>query len=100
MTLCDKDDSSFDSKISTLSSKEFSLNDIIVSACNGTIYALDKRDGARLWKTKIKSSVDVISLYITEDNKLLAGARGKTYSLNLMTGEIIWTNKMPVSIYL
>lgn len=81
-----------------LTDKEFSRNSILVCATHGNIYAIHKSDGSRLWRAKFPAMGGVISLFVTDDDKLIAGANGKTACLNLLTGETIWMNRMPVSI--
>lgn len=76
---------------------KFSRTDILICASNGCIYAIHKQDGTKLWKTKIDRSAAVISIFVTDSDKVVAGGFGKTHCIDLMTGNIIWTNKMPVS---
>jgi outer membrane protein assembly factor BamB len=77
----------------------FNSNDILVCATHGKIYAIHKRTGARLWRADFPTGGQggVVSLFITDDGKVIAGARGRTACLELMTGKPIWLNKMPVS---
>ncbi|KAI9276991.1 hypothetical protein BDA99DRAFT_567866 [Phascolomyces articulosus] len=71
-------------------------NDIIVCARSDKIYAIHKEDGRRLWRIKspIGSSGGIISIYVTEDYKVLLGARGKAACIELRTGKHLWTQKM------
>ncbi|KAI9469299.1 hypothetical protein BDB00DRAFT_265170 [Zychaea mexicana] len=71
-------------------------SDIIVCARGEKIYAVHKEDGCRLWRIKspIGSSGGIISIYVTEDYKVLLGAKGKTACIELRTGKHVWTQKM------
>ncbi|KAI7849359.1 hypothetical protein BDC45DRAFT_521041 [Circinella umbellata] len=87
----DDDDTSFISLEPTIKS-----SDIIVCARREKIYAVHKEDGRRLWRIKspIGSSSGIISIYVTEDYKVLLGARGKAACIELRTGKHLWTQKM------
>jgi outer membrane protein assembly factor BamB len=82
-----------------LTDKEFSRNSILICATHGNIYAIHKKDGSRLWRAKFPAMGGIISLFVTDDDKLIAGANGKTACLNLMNGETIWMNRMAVSSF-
>ena len=72
--------------------------DIIVCARRDKVYAVHKKDGRRLWRIKspIGSSGGIISIFVTEDFKVLLGANGKAACIELMTGKQVWTQKMKV----
>ena len=75
-------------------------SDIIVCARRDKIYAVHKEDGRRLWRIKspIGSSGGIISIYVTEDYKVLLGASGKAACIELRTGKHLWTQKMKVRV--
>ncbi|KAI9244330.1 quinon protein alcohol dehydrogenase-like superfamily [Helicostylum pulchrum] len=91
----DGDDKSGLPESTLFATDKFSRTDLLICASNGSIYAIHKQDGTKLWKAKIGSSAAVISLFVTDSDKLVAGGFGKTHCIDLMTGNIIWTNKMP-----
>ncbi|KAI8145064.1 hypothetical protein BJV82DRAFT_604756 [Fennellomyces sp. T-0311] len=70
--------------------------DIIICARGKKIYAMHKNDGRRLWRIKspIGSSGGIISIFVTEDYKVLLGANGKAACIELMTGKQVWIQKM------
>ncbi|KAI8049380.1 PQQ-like domain-containing protein [Thamnidium elegans] len=78
-----------------LTTQEFSRQDLLICATHGAVYGIHKKDGTKLWKTKIQASASVISVFVTDNDKLIVGAFGKTYCLSMMTGEVVWKNKMP-----
>lgn len=84
--------------LSFSSDRSFTKNDILICASYGNIYAIHKTDGSGLWKSAFKAGGGVISLFVTDEDKIIAGAFGKTACFDLMDGSMIWTNNMPVSI--
>ncbi|ORX52315.1 Quino protein alcohol dehydrogenase-like protein [Hesseltinella vesiculosa] len=74
-------------------------SDILVCSTYSKIYAISKRNGARIWRQDFPSgflgggSSEVISLYLTGNN-VIAGAGGKIVCLNLINGRTKWTNAM------
>ncbi|KAI9255290.1 hypothetical protein BY458DRAFT_480565 [Sporodiniella umbellata] len=75
----------------------YQRDDILLCATNGKIYALHKKTGSKLWGTGFPTGAmgGVISIFVTDYDKVIAGANGKTSGLNLLTGETLWVNKMP-----
>lgn len=91
----DEERSDFDLKFSA--EKAFSRNDVLICGSHGNIYAIHKTDGSKLWQTTFKAMGGITSLFVTDDDKLIAAAYGRTASFDLMTGTLLWVNKMPVS---
>lgn len=93
------DNSSSDTDSITVENQGFTRKDILVCATHGKIYAIHKRTGARIWRSDFPTGGNgqVVSLFITDYDTIIAGARGRTACLQLMTGKPIWLNKMPVS---
>lgn len=94
------DDAGSDSGSAVLmEGSNFNRNDVLICATHGKLYAIHKRDGTRLWRAKYPTGAygSIVSLFVTDTDKLLAGALGKTACVSLMTGETLWVNKMPVS---
>ncbi|KAI7898102.1 uncharacterized protein BX663DRAFT_565027 [Cokeromyces recurvatus] len=75
----------------------FDRNDILICATHGKIYAIHKRDGSRLWRAKFPTGGlgGIVSLFVTDTDRLIVGSRGRTASMDLMTGKTLWVNKMP-----
>lgn len=71
-------------------------NDILVCSTHGNIYAVRKSNFSRLWKVKSPSGATggVTSILVTENDKLIVGANGKTSRMDLFTGRTLWSNKM------
>lgn len=95
----DGDAGSDSGSVVLMEGQNFNRNDILICATNGKLYAIHKRDGSRLWRAKYPTGAygGIVSLFVTDTDKLLAGAQGKTACINMMTGEALWVNKMPVS---
>jgi outer membrane protein assembly factor BamB len=62
--------------------------DFIFIGIRGSVVALDKKSGARLWETKLKGS-NFVSLLVDQD-RVLAGAQGEMFCLDASTGQILW----------
>lgn len=78
---------------------EFDRHDILLCATRGRVYAIHKQDGRRLWRVKLRtgSSSAIQSIYVTENDKVLVGGNGRVACIELMTGSLVWIQKMPVS---
>lgn len=89
-------------KLDTSSSAkmEFTRDDMLICAVNGYVYAIHKKDGTILWEKYIAVTAAVISVYVSDNDRVIAAAVGVTHSIDLMTGEIIWSNNMTVRYFL
>ena len=84
----------------------FTRNDILVCATHGKIYAVHKRNGARIWRSdfpkgstslfSVGSMGGIVSIFITDQDDLIIASSGKTACLDLYTGAEKWVNKMKV----
>lgn len=84
---------------SVISSTPITRDNVLVCATHGHIFALHKSNGGLFWKTKFLSAQGgVISLYFTDNDELLVGTKGKTASLDFLTGTTLEMKKIPVSI--
>ncbi|KAG2224006.1 hypothetical protein INT45_009592 [Circinella minor] len=82
----------------------YTRNDILICATNGKIYALEKHTGVRIWRAEFPtgsksifstgSMGGVVSIFISDQNRVIVGSMGKAGCLDLFTGEKIWVNKM------
>ncbi|CDH49313.1 hypothetical protein RO3G_05596 [Lichtheimia corymbifera JMRC:FSU:9682] len=72
----------------------FQRNDILVCATYGKVYAVHKRNGSRLWRAQFGAAGGVVSLFITDYDRVIAAGNGKTTCLDLYTGHQLWINKM------
>ncbi|KAF7730811.1 hypothetical protein EC973_001329 [Apophysomyces ossiformis] len=90
-------DGESDTESINMANAEFTRNEILLCATHGKIYAIRKNDGARLWRQKFPTGAmgGIVSIFVTDTDKVLVGANGKTACLNLTTGETLWVNKMP-----
>ena len=81
-----------------LTDKPFTRNDILVCATHGYIYAIHKSNGMNIWTAKFPKGAmgNVVSLFVTDEDKLIVGSRGRTAGMNLLNGQTLWLNKMPV----
>ncbi|KAG2224005.1 hypothetical protein INT45_009591 [Circinella minor] len=100
-------DNHSDDTISTTSvakPSSFTRNDILLCSTAGNIYAVHKHTGARLWRADFPtgstsrfasgSGGGIVSLFITDEDRVIIAATGKAAALDLLTGEVLWVNKM------
>ncbi|ORY97893.1 quinon protein alcohol dehydrogenase-like superfamily [Syncephalastrum racemosum] len=89
------EDDDSDSAVSC-SNRSFNRNEVLLCATHGKIYAIHKEDGARLWRAKFPTGAmgGIVSLFVTDYDRLIVGGNGKTACMDLFTGETIWVNKM------
>ncbi|KAI8875873.1 hypothetical protein K501DRAFT_299148 [Backusella circina FSU 941] len=75
---------------------QFDLDNILICATNGKIYSIHKKNGKCLWRKNFSGafSSGIISLFVTDCDKIIAGANGKTLCIDMMTGNTVWVNKM------
>jgi outer membrane protein assembly factor BamB len=82
--------------------ENFNFNDVLICSTHGKVYAIHKRNGDRLWRAEFPSGRltggGVLSLFVTDYDKLIVGGNGRTVCLNIMTGDTLWVNKMEVLI--
>ncbi|KAI8975625.1 hypothetical protein BDF20DRAFT_914517 [Mycotypha africana] len=91
------DDAGSDCSVVLAEGSNFNRNDILICATHGKIYAIHKRNGSRLWRANFPTGAfgGIVSLFVTDYDKLVVGANGKTACMNLFDGATIWVNKMP-----
>lgn len=67
--------------------------DILVLATKGTVLALHRETGQRLWETKLKSSWggDYVSL-VADERKVFAHTKGEVFCLDLFSGRMLWSD--------
>src|SRR5690242_2770004 len=71
------------------------VKDIIYLGVKGHVVAIDKQDGAALWKTKLKGGLASGDRFVTlliEDSRVYAHTCGELFCLDADTGEILWNN--------
>jgi outer membrane protein assembly factor BamB len=66
--------------------------DLIFLGIRGSVLALDKNTGGRIWETKLKGSSFVTLL--TEDNRIFAGAQGEIFCLDAASGKTLWHDRL------
>ena len=54
----------------------------------GSVVALDKNSGGRVWETKLKGG-NFVTLLVDGD-QVLAGAHGEIFCLDAVTGQVLW----------
>ena len=54
----------------------------------GSVMALDKKTGVRVWETKLKGSSFVTLL--VDGSRIFAGAQGEIFCLDAATGKTLW----------
>ncbi|KAI9468480.1 MAG: quinon protein alcohol dehydrogenase-like superfamily [Benjaminiella poitrasii] len=80
-----------------INQRSVNREDILICSTAGKIYAIHKRDGSRIWRSDFPTGAmcGIVSLFVTDTDKLIVGARGRTAAMDLMTGKELWVNKMP-----
>ena len=62
--------------------------DLVFLGIRGSVVALDKNSGARIWESKLKGSSFVTLL--VDGDQVLAGAQGEIFCLDAATGKTLW----------
>jgi outer membrane protein assembly factor BamB len=62
---------------------------IYVGADSGYFYALKKKNGRKLWRTKTKGAVNTVPAFYG-DRVFIGDDKGWVYALNVETGDMIW----------
>ncbi len=62
--------------------------DLVFVGIRGSVLALDKNSGGRVWETKLKGGTFVTVL--VEGDRVLAGAQGEIFCLDAATGQVLW----------
>ncbi|RUS27863.1 hypothetical protein BC938DRAFT_482632 [Jimgerdemannia flammicorona] len=70
-------------------------NQLLVCATHSKVYAVDKRDGARVWRNEISGLRSVLSVFVSHDLVFVAGT-GKLVALDIVNGVEKWRNELPV----
>jgi outer membrane protein assembly factor BamB len=65
---------------------------IVFVGINGSVAALDRSTGARLWATKLKGG-EFVNIFLAED-VLYAATKGEVFCLDPTTGQIRWHNPL------
>ena len=62
-----------------------------------SVTAISKRDGRTLWKTELPGSLtgDDFVTVLADDLFVFAHTEGKLHCLDLATGQILWSSKLP-----
>ena len=63
-------------------------SDLVFLGLRGSVVALDKNSGVRIWEVKLKGCSFVTLL--VEGNRILAGAQGEIFCLDATTGKTLW----------
>lgn len=66
--------------------------DAIYVGIAGAVLALDRNDGAEIWRVGLKGS-DFVGVVLDGD-KILAATRGESFCLDAATGRILWHNEL------
>src|ERR1017187_1980727 len=61
---------------------------LVYVGIRGSVVALDKNSGGRVWETKLKGGTFVTVL--VDGSRVLAGAQGEIFCLDAATGQILW----------
>ena len=61
---------------------------LVFLGIRGSVVALDKNSGVRVWETKLKGS-NFVTLLV-DGKQIFAGAQGEVFCLDEATGKILW----------
>ena len=70
---------------------------ILLLATKGTVLAMDRATGRRLWQTPLSTgwtSGDFVSL-LADETRVFAHTKGSVYCLDLATGQKLWEDGLP-----
>jgi outer membrane protein assembly factor BamB len=68
------------------------ITNFVFVGLKGSVAALDRSTGTRLWETNLKGS-DFVNLMLAEDG-LYAATKGEIFCLEPATGQIRWHNPL------
>lgn len=68
--------------------------DILIVGVKNSVLAFSKHDGAHLWGTELKSGTDGYVSVISDTERVYAHSGGELHCLDLMTGDIVWHDKL------
>ncbi|CAO3617836.1 unnamed protein product [Cunninghamella blakesleeana] len=76
--------------------RPFKRNEVLICTTRGKIYAVSKKDGSRYWRKDypVGKLGGIVSIFITDTDKVILGGNGKIACLDLFTGETKWINNM------
>lgn len=58
----------------------------------GTVLALDRSNGAEMWRADLKSR-DFVNI-VSDGDLVLAATKGELYCLDSVTGKVLWNNEL------
>ena len=64
----------------------------LIIGINGHVVAINKTDGAEVWRTKLRSST--ITVVSSDERCVYASASGYLYCLDKNTGSELWVNEL------
>jgi outer membrane protein assembly factor BamB len=67
--------------------------EMVFVGVKGTVTALDRDNGERVWETALKGS-DFVNVMV-QGGDLFAASRGRLYRLDPASGDILWLNELP-----
>lgn len=71
--------------------------DLLYIGLKSHVIALDKRTGAEMWRTQLKSGLslgDRFVVLLAEPERIFAQTKGELFCLNAATGELLWSNPL------
>ena len=68
------------------------VTNLVFVGLKGSVAALDRSTGTRVWETALKGS-DFVNLMLSE-NELYAATKGEIFCLDPATGQISWHNPL------
>jgi hypothetical protein len=69
------------------------VGEMVFVGAKGTVTALDRASGEKLWETPLKGS-DFVNVMV-QGSDLFASSRGRLYRLDPASGDVLWLNELP-----
>jgi outer membrane protein assembly factor BamB len=63
-------------------------SNLVFAGIRGSVVAMDKSSGTRVWETKLKAAGFVTLL--VEEGRVFAGTHGEIFCLDADTGKLLW----------
>ncbi|RUS16247.1 hypothetical protein BC937DRAFT_91447 [Endogone sp. FLAS-F59071] len=67
---------------------------LLVCTTHAKVYALDRRNGVRVWKNEVKGVNGILSVFISNDLVIISGS-SKVVALDIVDGVERWRNRLP-----
>ena len=71
-------------------------NDLLLLGVKSRVLAISKTDGHTVWSTQLPGGMGTTFVTVLADGqRIYAHARGQVHCLNLLSGDLLWSNDLP-----